>query len=761
MAQFDPFFDLDVTAPKSTRKGLIYTVGPWWELVKDYWDILRPMRFCVLVWIAVTILIVLIPQSQDALLALLEDALTGPGMVNLSVFAFFALIWAVETFYWGRFVSRLPARERRPIFYKPPRLSAELIEKRNAQIPRVLGTLVLISVLVALGRAGWPNIGREAIVIVMMIVLGSLYWGFVLSRRRIVNALNRRHLAAAPVDPKFKRGVDEIRVDGRVKRWALGLAIATFAAFVASGFVALPAFSALAIASVWLAFLLWAAGRIDGVPAMTLRFNIAVFGVLFLASIDSGIPIIGWSSRLPSAPIIMSVAAAWVFIGTFFVAVPGELLRLPIATLVVLFAVVSSVIGCSDNHRVALLKPAPGAQVAGTPLSQAFDQWWKDKPKSAEPTPLVLVATAGGASRAAYWTTEVLARIEQDHPGFHKYVFAISSVSGGSLGAVVYRTMLNDVIADDGKTPGDKCAGKATRTSIVRCGLDAINHDFLGPTFLTGLYPDLTQRYLPGTILPDRGRALEHSWEEGWRAAMPKSTTGLDKPFHSIWGATSWLPALIINGTSEKTGRRIITSNLLIEDDRFTDALDFFTKVIPGSDVAISTAAHNSARFPYIDAAGTLMNGNRIADRIVDGGYFENFGAGSIYDLRRALDRIKGDRKIKFFVIQITSDPELESAQADRDISWQTHNSPFSLNVASDATAPPAALFNTGGALGYRAMKILKDDVGDSAFAEFRLTNSDVTLSWVLSKKAVGLLDKEWAANRPSYDKLKTFMSWN
>ena len=362
-----------------------------------------------------------------------------------------------------------------------------------------------------------------------------------------------------------------------------------------------------------------------------------IFGALFLSSIDSGIPIVGWSSRLPSAPIIMSVAAAWVFIGTFFVAVPGELLRLPITTFVVLFAVVSSFIGCSDNHRVALLPPIAGTRIEGTQLSQAFADWWKDVPKSMEPVPLVLVATAGGASRAAYWTAEVLAHIEQDHPGFHKYVFAISSVSGGSLGAVVYRTMLNDVIADDGKTSGKECVGKATRTSILRCGLDTINHDFLGPTFLTGLYPDLTQRYLPGKIFPDRARALEHSWEEAWRATMPKSATGLNKPFHSIWNTKTWLPSLIINGTSEKTGRRIITSNLLIEGDGFTDSLDFFTKVIPGSDGGGGTAAHNSARFPYIDAAGTLMNGNRIADRIVDGGYFENYGAGSIYDLVRAL----------------------------------------------------------------------------------------------------------------------------
>jgi hypothetical protein len=99
------------------------------------------------------------------------------------------------------------------------------------------------------------------------------------------------------------------------------------------------------------------------------------------------------------------------------------------------------------------------------------------------------------------------------------------------------------------------------------------------------------------------------------------------------------------------------------------------------------------------------------------------------------------------------------------------------LNIASDATAPPVALFNTGSALGYRAKGILKDFVEkkekesakpdrmagahDSYFAEFRLLNTGVTLSWVLSRKAVELLDQEWDNNKTSYDMLKTFMKWN
>ena len=45
-------------------------------------------------------------------------------------------------------------------------------------------------------------------------------------------------------------------------------------------------------------------------------------------------------------------------------------------------------------------------------------------------------------------------------------------------------------------------------------------------------------------------------------------------------------------------------------------------------DVRLSTAAHNSARFPLISPPGSICNQDQaIVDRIVDGGYFENYGA--------------------------------------------------------------------------------------------------------------------------------------
>ena len=765
--------DAHLVSDRSPRmpehRGPLSLLGRVWELFKDFWSVLRPMRFCVLVWIAISSLIIIVPQSQDALLALLEDtvAATRAGLADAAVFAALVFLWAFQTFYWARFVSRLPPRPHPPYRYPPPLLSEARFEWWNRYLPYVLGGLVLLSVWIALLRSNWgvplgsaPPLSwwvQELGITAVIAILFAAYWLLARYRRNLANAVHRRTgIAAFAVAEHFERDIPSIALDPTLKRSAFALAVVTLALFIITGFVDFGDTRALAcaVALIWIAFACWAASRIAGLPRSTivmLRLNMIVFGLLFVVSIAPSTPLTGWLGFLSSPPIIMSVAAAWVFLGTFLLAVPGELLRLPITTIVIVLAVFFSVIGWRDNHLLRRVDAAPAWHL--TSLEQAFDAWWNDVgSKSPQPAPLVLVATAGGASRAAYWTAEVLGQLEAAHPGFHRQVFAISSVSGGSLGAVVYRGLLNNLTAPGQQAATDCKGGTVTSKTLLLCGRDIIDNDFLAPAFLTGLYADLTQRFLPGALLTDRAAALERSWEQSWHKALPRAP-GLERPFHALWpdGATS-LPALLINGTSEKTGRRIITSNLQIDTASFPDAVAFFGKVIPEdnratTDIPISTAIHNSARFPYIDAAGTLtLPDIGVNDRIVDGGYFENFGAASIYDLLTALNRVKKDRPVKFFVLQISSDPDWRS-QTQRDASWQ-QRSPASLNIAADVTAPPAALFNVGNALGFRATEVLRRLMDTlepkGGYAHFTLSNDAEAMSWALSRKSLDAIQREW-----------------
>jgi hypothetical protein len=64
----------------------------------------------------------------------------------------------------------------------------------------------------------------------------------------------------------------------------------------------------------------------------------------------------------------------------------------------------------------------------------AFAQAHHGKVDESDRVPMVIVATAGGGIRAAYWTATVLEKIKRDlgPNGLRPYLFAISGVSGGS-----------------------------------------------------------------------------------------------------------------------------------------------------------------------------------------------------------------------------------------------------------------------------------------------------------------------------------------
>jgi hypothetical protein len=74
-------------------------------------------------------------------------------------------------------------------------------------------------------------------------------------------------------------------------------------------------------------------------------------------------------------------------------------------------------------------------------------------------------------------------------------------------------------------------------------------------------------------------------------------------------------------------------------------------------DVRLSTAATNSARFPIISPPGAVRNAkHNVVDRIVDGGYIENYGAITAMELAVAINAVQ--RELAPFVLIISNDPD-------------------------------------------------------------------------------------------------------
>ncbi|PYL71322.1 MAG: hypothetical protein DMF26_19545 [Verrucomicrobia bacterium] len=399
--------------------------------------------------------------------------------------------------------------------------------------------------------------------------------------------------------------------------------------------------------------------------------------------------------------ILFLAAASWVAVGSLFVYLGGRW-QFPVITVLILLALLFSY--WNDNH---VIRTVPLQQVERLDVLQSFQKWHQlmEKNYPAETThPLYIVATEGGGIRAAYWTATVLGGIQDKNANFAPHLFAISGVSGGSLGAAVFEALLAEPDPGSFKEAGDAILGR----------------DFLSPTLAAMLYPDLVQRFIPWPIpFFDRGRALELGWEKAWRDKM--KTDRFAGSFVDLWKSTSreWMPALFLNGTSVEKGNRIITSNLRVANF-FLDAQDAAKKLSPrhsrnktACHIPLSTAAHMSARFTFVSPAGRFRDGSHI----VDGGYFENSAATTAYEIAtRIKERCELPKheitNVDVKVIMISNDPRkppIDPAAPPPKPTEPKHTKKMTVsgNFLGDVTAPIYSLLNTRNARGTYAQKAI------------------------------------------------------
>jgi hypothetical protein len=294
----------------------------------------------------------------------------------------------------------------------------------------------------------------------------------------------------------------------------------------------------------------------------------------------------------------------------------------PVVGFILLWAVVIS--QWNDNHHVREIK-GQKEQTGRILLKQNLEDWLAQRDTD---KPMVVVATAGGGLRASYWTGVIMGRFQEQIPEFSNQVFAISGVSGGSVGAVFY----NAALANE-----DECA-KGGKNCFENKLLQSIGQDYLAPTVTSMLYGDLIQRFVPFPVFSDRAAALEQSWEAGFAKTYPDTECGLDKPFTSFYGEGDcakgkWLPRLLLNGTYEESGRRLLTTSFKVDANTFLDTHDFYY-LNDYAALRASTAGLNSARFSYVSPGGTFgpVDGDNVG-HVIDGGYFENYGANTLINL--------------------------------------------------------------------------------------------------------------------------------
>lgn len=305
-----------------------------------------------------------------------------------------------------------------------------------------------------------------------------------------------------------------------------------------------------------------------------------------------------------------------------------------------------------EPHFVNLRNNPPKNDLANErpKLKSHFSDWLNERKQALNDSnnkifPVYFILADGGASRSAYWTASVLSKIEEETKGkLSKNMYCLSGASGGSLGNLTYYASQQLELQN--------------KTKSVQ---EYLSNDFLSFPLVRLLGPDLILPLIPKGVIRDRADALERSitdvetgniigsyMNENFSRLIQKENSG------------SIDPVICINCTRMQDGVPAVISNVRLNTDIATSRVDVLGLLQPNQDISIAASIVLGARFPYFSPAG------RIQDQyFVDGGYFDNSGAGVVHEMILDLNKMINDtlqkdpkhsyHKIRFHVIHVSN----------------------------------------------------------------------------------------------------------
>jgi hypothetical protein len=291
----------------------------------------------------------------------------------------------------------------------------------------------------------------------------------------------------------------------------------------------------------------------------------------------------------------------------------------------------------NDNHRIRTISPDTNLSPAVT-AHEAFRQWLALRADLGEfvergrPYPVYIVSAEGGGMYAAVHAAATLSRLQDSCPRFAQHFFAVSGVSGGSVGSAFFAAAASQGAKNE---KGLACKALSRDSGAFQSIAEKFfDNDFLTPLILGALFPDFLQLFLPFPVYPfDRARLLESSFEAAWARAVPAAPNPWQASFRNLWRPEGATPALVMNTTLTTSGGR----EFIAPFKYYTlTALQSGNYVGAQIDLPLSTAAVASARFPWVTPAAIIGKGeNKL--QVADGGYFENSGVETAHNLIRDL----------------------------------------------------------------------------------------------------------------------------
>lgn len=248
--------------------------------------------------------------------------------------------------------------------------------------------------------------------------------------------------------------------------------------------------------------------------------------------------------------------------------------------------------------------------------------------------PLVLLCVSGGGLSAAGWTFAICHQLEESFQKagilFPYHVRVIAGASGGMMAAAYYSSTLPPPGTSDGQNR--------------EVQFNRLCEDALSPVITQMVYGDFLGLF-PIKQSSDRGLALEQAWRQNLGDLDAQGRGPLDRTFLDMLEGekAGWRPSLIFSPMLVEDGRRLLISNLDLDDVARNnghhglesskllsiESYEFFRLFHDPQtrrQFTLGTAARMSASFPFVSPAVSLPTIPRR--RVVDAGYFDNFGVG-------------------------------------------------------------------------------------------------------------------------------------
>ncbi len=409
----------------------------------------------------------------------------------------------------------------------------------------------------------------------------------------------------------------------------------------------------------------------DHVYFRTFNVIALIAAIIYVATIFS----IPFSVKIGSFPFVLlafGVLLGYINVIAFF----SVIARFNIHVILIALALLTCNI--SEPHH-AKLKAKDHPEVSYKKrqhLGEYFKNWINDSVRnskinndSVKAYPVYFVLANGGGARSAYWVASILSKLEDStRREFSKHLLCLSGASGGTWGNAVFFDLLykNKLLAEKQAAPGFQNASNSY-----------LKNDFLTYTIARMLGPDIFRYIFPLTNVYDRDAALGKAMEivPGEKNFMYNDFSVGFSSIITQQGQRGYsLPLFCINTTRMQDASPGVISNIDLSDSYFNGRLEVLNMIDEEKDLKMSTAVVFGGSSPYINSAQRIdektidsSTGKEkiIPQYFVDGGYFDNSGAGVVnemiiellHEMNTDSSLTKYKNKLSFYVMNITNDP--------------------------------------------------------------------------------------------------------